>query len=100
MAETGIFEVRCDRCQTSFAPEWKQCVHCGGPLGRGGLFGAFRSSGAGQAEVAEDGTIRPDPFDAVEESDEIETQGRGRNLVWMLTVAAAMLMSVMRSCGG
>ena len=32
--DTTHYEVRCERCKTSFAPGTKQCVHCGGPLGR------------------------------------------------------------------
>jgi hypothetical protein len=34
MADTTYFEVRCERCRTSFAPGTKSCIHCGGPLGR------------------------------------------------------------------
>jgi hypothetical protein len=34
MLESGYVEVRCERCQSSFAPGTKQCVHCGGALGR------------------------------------------------------------------
>jgi hypothetical protein len=34
MAEATHFEVRCERCKSSFAPETKRCVHCGGPLGK------------------------------------------------------------------
>jgi hypothetical protein len=34
MPDATYFEVRCERCQTSFAPGTRQCVHCGGPIGR------------------------------------------------------------------
>jgi hypothetical protein len=34
MPETTYFEVRCERCKTSFAPGTRTCVHCGGPIGR------------------------------------------------------------------
>jgi len=34
MADTTYFEVRCERCKTSFAPGTKQCIHCGGAIGR------------------------------------------------------------------
>ena len=30
-----IYEVRCERCQTSFAPETRRCLHCGGRLKAG-----------------------------------------------------------------
>jgi hypothetical protein len=34
MPDSSYFEVRCERCQTSFAAGTKQCVHCGGAIGR------------------------------------------------------------------
>ena len=32
--DAGYYEVRCERCRTSFAPGTKQCAHCGGAIGR------------------------------------------------------------------
>jgi len=97
MADSGVVEVRCERCQTSFAPEWKQCIHCGGPLGRGRMFRSM-----GQKEIAHE----PEPpssealFEAHEEEEEgVDLQGRGRNLVWIFTALAFMLMSALRNCG-
>ena len=34
MPDADYFEVRCERCRTSFAPGTKQCLHCGGAIGR------------------------------------------------------------------
>lgn len=34
MPDSAYLEVRCERCKTSFAPGTKQCVHCGGAIGR------------------------------------------------------------------
>ncbi len=34
MPESSTYEVRCERCQTTFAAGTKQCVHCGGAIGR------------------------------------------------------------------
>jgi hypothetical protein len=53
MFEPAYLEVRCEHCQTSFAPGTKQCIHCGGAIGRrllgfDALAGAAgESSGAG-----------------------------------------------------
>lgn len=87
-------EVRCERCQTSFAPETKKCVHCGGPLGRGLIFGGRKqkSDSAGDEMVL--------PYEHDEESEESTLQSRGRNIVWILTAVLAMAMSMLRTCGG
>jgi hypothetical protein len=34
MPDPTQFEVRCERCKTSFAIGTKQCIHCGGAIGR------------------------------------------------------------------
>lgn len=48
MPEASTYEVRCERCQTSFALGTKQCVHCGGAIGRRLLaFDALAAVGAG-----------------------------------------------------
>ena len=33
--KSSPYEVRCPRCDVSFAPETRTCVHCGGPTGSG-----------------------------------------------------------------
>ena len=34
MSDASYYEVRCERCRTSFAPGTKSCAHCGGAIGR------------------------------------------------------------------
>jgi ribosomal protein L37E len=34
MPDSSTYEVRCERCRTSFAAGTQQCIHCGAPLGR------------------------------------------------------------------
>ena len=29
-----VYEVRCEQCQTSFAPETRRCLHCGARLSK------------------------------------------------------------------
>ena len=34
MPDASYYEVRCERCSTSFAPGTERCAHCGGAIGR------------------------------------------------------------------
>jgi hypothetical protein len=54
MSDTA-YEVRCERCQTSFAPGTKQCIHCGGAIGGRRLlaFDAFSTGGAEPPDASE-----------------------------------------------
>lgn len=53
MPETA-YEVRCERCKTSFAPGTKQCIHCGGAIGRRLLaFDALSTGGAEPPDASE-----------------------------------------------
>ncbi len=96
MADPGIVEVRCERCDTSFAPETRQCIHCGGPLGRGRL---FRSLGSEQSGAEQASGPVESLFEADAEQEVADLQNRGRNLVWVFTALAFMLMSALRNCG-
>jgi hypothetical protein len=61
MADSTHYEVRCERCETSFAPGTKQCIHCGGAIGRRLL--SLEALGGGRAEAAasaEQQTAQPD----------------------------------------
>lgn len=81
-----VYEVRCERCKTSFAPETRRCVHCGGPVGRGRLFAAMQGAPpldrGGAEEVDEDIGAAP------------------RSRLWMAMVAMAVLASLLRTCTG
>jgi len=35
-SEPSPYEVRCPRCDVSFPPETRKCLHCGGPTGKSG----------------------------------------------------------------
>ena len=62
MADPTYFEVRCERCKSSFAPGTKQCIHCGGPLGRRLL--AFDTLNGARAGAAPPLAQRPVVADA------------------------------------
>jgi hypothetical protein len=89
MAGTEFYEVRCENCRTSFPPEAKRCVHCGGPLGRGlaALLSQRRAADGEPEFVLEE---------AVEEEQEVQTPGR--SLLWVITAAIAVGISMLRSC--
>jgi ribosomal protein L37E len=87
MADTTYFEVRCERCKTSFAPGTKQCIHCGGPIGRRLLaFDALSARRTG-APVSSD-TETP-------EADEQPKMGR---IVQLAMFAIVVVAAVVRSC--
>jgi len=76
MTASDFYEVRCPSCRTSFPPETKRCIHCGGPLGAGG------------------GAV----VDA--ESDEDVPFRSGRSIVWVVTAVIALVLSMLRNCQG
>lgn len=51
MDEPDPYSVRCENCETTFAPGTRNCVHCGAPIGQG-LMAALRSA-AGDADPGE-----------------------------------------------
>ena len=84
MPASNFYEVRCENCRTTFPPEAKRCIHCGGPLGESPL----RWLAAGGA-----------PAGATPEDDEEALpSSRVRNVLWLVTAALAVLMSVLRNC--
>jgi hypothetical protein len=83
---TTPYEVRCYRCQCSFAPGTKRCVHCGERIGGPpATFGAMLE-GATPPAGAED-----------EERPEVPSPGRG--LLWLVSAGAAVLLSALQTCG-
>lgn len=95
LTDAHVYEVRCERCQTSFAPETKRCLHCGGPLHSGHIV-ASRGAGTASGEPAS-GPLPDDPDEAQEE---LMASGRGRGLFWLLTAALAIAGSAVRTCQG
>ena len=73
MTASDFYEVRCENCRTSFPPETKRCIHCGGRLGVGPI------AGEDPAEQA------------------LPSQ-RGRNLMWVVTAVIALVLSALRNC--
>jgi len=45
------YEVRCPRCDVSFPPEARTCMHCGGPTGASGVFAALRTTQFDQTSI-------------------------------------------------
>jgi len=94
VSDARIYEVRCERCKTSFAPETKRCLHCGGPLHSGRIV-ASRGGGEEPSEPVS-GPLPDDPDQAQED---LMGGGRGR-LIWIVTAILAVAGSVARSCQG
>ncbi len=104
-----VYEVRCPRCDVSFPPETRRCVHCGGKTGqaRSGVARAVRPAALGDSTdlpsiavgMDVDGQpIRTQPL--IEDSEE-ETTSRGgwaRSAMTLLWVAAAIGFSALRAC--
>jgi hypothetical protein len=86
MPDANYFEVRCERCQTSFAPETKQCIHCGGPVGRRPIaFGARPRTAAAPADAGGDSA----PADA---------QPSLGNVIRIAAIALVVLAAIVRAC--
>lgn len=82
MSDQTIYEVRCEECRTSFAPETRRCVHCGAPLHRGRRVVA----------LAED--FDPDPH-----PEETELLAKGpRAAIWVAMALLTAIASMLRTC--
>lgn len=90
MPLSQAYEVRCESCQTSFAPGTKSCVHCGRRIG-GGLMAALSQGRSESSPVLEE--TAPEPF-GEEEEPRVPTRGKG--MIWM--VLLAMIASALRFC--
>jgi hypothetical protein len=87
VAASNYYEVRCERCRTSFPPETKRCIHCGGPLG--GSIASWLRQGAAPAG--------PDPGSEPDADEEV-LRTPGRSLLWVVTAALAIGFSMLRAC--
>ena len=83
---TTPYEVRCYRCQCSFAPGTKRCVHCGERIGGPPVTFGATLGGASPPAGAED-----------EERPEVPSLARG--LLWLVSAGAAVLLSALQTCG-
>jgi hypothetical protein len=82
VTDSGFYEIRCESCQASFAPETKRCLHCGAPLGQG-LLSQLTARGAAAGEELE-----------IEEGPPPGT----RRPLWMVAVVLAIVGSLLRNC--
>jgi hypothetical protein len=82
---TTPYEVRCYRCQCSFAPGTKRCVHCGERIG--GAAVAIGMVDGASPPAGADGDARP------------EVPSFARGLLWLVSAGAAVLLSALQTCG-
>jgi hypothetical protein len=85
--DASYYEVRCERCRTSFAPGTRRCIHCGQPIGRQ-LFGGMT---AVEPELAGEPAAAPS-------SGAPARAGRGRGVLWTVLAVIAVLSSLARTC--
>ena len=80
--EATKYEIRCYRCDTSFAPGTRQCVHCGHRLGRTPpleVFGPELQTPGGEEELE----LRTTP---------------ARGVIWIVSALVALAGSMLRMC--
>jgi hypothetical protein len=109
--EPAPYEVRCPRCNTSFAPETRRCVHCGGPVAAPGAQRATqrpevrrpaRVPGA-QRTASGPGAQRPATgaggLEEVADEEEIQLRlAPARSALWVATLLIAVVASLLRTC--
>ncbi len=91
--ESPAVEVRCHTCDVSFPVGTKQCVHCGGRIGRP-LFGLQLPDAEGDGET---------PIFEAEEVEETELETAQRRLLrigfTVFWLGLALISTLARSCG-
>lgn len=80
-AQSTLYEVRCQRCQCSFAPGTKHCLHCGGRLGTAPELPFGRA-----------------PLEGSAEGDEVQVPSFARVVLWVLSAGVAIALSALRTC--
>jgi hypothetical protein len=79
-AQAQIYEVRCFRCNVSFPPDAKTCLHCGARLGLSSEVGAL-------------------PRVAIpDEAGEQQVPTVARVLLWAVSAGVAILLSALQTC--
>jgi hypothetical protein len=79
-----LYEVRCYRCNCSFAPGTRQCLHCGGRLLPPGI-----------APAGVMGTAAP----GAEQEVEAAPPSFARVLLWLVSAGLAVALSALQTCG-
>jgi hypothetical protein len=82
-APTQPYEVRCHRCNCSFAPGTRRCVHCGDKLGSA-LEVPYARSAAARGPSEEEG--------------EPQAPSLARALLWLLSIGVAIGLSALQTC--
>ena len=80
--EATQYEVRCYRCNTSFAPGTRVCIHCGNRIGRRPpieVLGPEFQTPGGDEELE----LRTTP---------------GRGVIWVVSALVALAGSMLRMC--
>ena len=102
MQTVSQYEVRCPRCDVSFPPETRRCMHCGARTGPSTVeipdaIGASRSP-AGLPTMEPIVQAQPGEY-ALE--DEPEAPGRSilRSMGSLLWIALLIGFSILRACG-
>lgn len=100
MVPDRIVEVRCERCQSSFAPETRRCIHCGGRLGPARALGAPPPEQAAlRPRVIPAAGPPPGPGTAADTPDEEEPlPSTARNLIWAVTAILLIVGSMLGRC--
>jgi len=114
-----IYEVRCERCRTGFAPETRRCHHCGGRLKPGAALrhapremhpaalpgGAPPAPGAESqnqamqtAQTAQSAEAAPDLPPGIGDEEEEEEPPQRRIFWGAITGLLAMLGALLRDC--
>jgi hypothetical protein len=82
-----VYEVRCEHCRTSFAPETRRCVHCGAPLAKGRRV-VSTSQDLDALHPSEEGP---------EEEGELLARGP-RTAIWVVIALVTAIASMLRTC--
>jgi hypothetical protein len=82
-----VYEVRCEQCRTSFAPETRRCIHCGAPLAKGRRV-VSTSQGFEPVHPPEDGP---------EEEGELVARGP-KTAIWVVIALVTVVASMLRTC--
>ena len=90
MSESPRIEVRCPRCDVSFAVGTRRCLHCGGPT--------VEPEVAAHIRAVERGMPLPVPAEVEPEVEEETPLRRGPRALTLLWIVLALAASLYRSC--
>ena len=110
------YEVRCPRCDVSFPPETRKCIHCGGATGKSSAPAAVAewiAQESGDSAATDPTPIEPDDGSIFSmetggiETAEGEIEGRSslsrtllRSFGSLIWIALLIAFTLARDCGG